>query len=794
MPSAGRAHPGSDAEASRLFAAAEPDFARYEVLKDLVDECIDLTLNYRQSGHPGGSRSKVHMMLALALSGAMRWDVRRPWLRFSDRFVLSAGHTVPLVYTTLAVLNEGLRARYERCGLEKYAFGQEGRFALTWEMLPLLRHRGGLPGHAEMAGKSLFLKFNTGPSGHGMGPAVGEALALKLAGAEEVKVFVVEGEGGLTPGAAHEAKNTAWGLGLSNLVFLVDWNDFGIDPRPASSVVKGSPEDWFAPYGWRVVGAEQGSEWGPVTRAVLEGAAGANPDGVPSVAWFKTRKGRGYGKFDAASHGTPWPANAEQFWAVRKQFMARYGVQYEGVDGPAPSDPAALRAQAEANLRVVMGVLRRDADLVDWLSDRLVGIAETVPEAIAGFRLGGKAAGLFADRRIFDFEHYPERMWKSPGEKAPNRAALGTWGSYVNALAQHDYGRPLFIACSADLADSTNISGFAAGFGDMSGSGWYERSSNPTGALLPTEITEFTNAGLIAGLATVDMAEDPFGSFDGFWGACSTYGSFSYLKYGAMRLFSQLAQDCDLKVGKVLWVAGHSGPETAEDSRTHFGIVETGVTQLFPEGRVIDLHPWEYNEVPVVLGAALALDVPIVALHLTRPAIEIPDRAGLGMPSHLAAARGAYVLRPFDEDRPKAGTVFVRGTMPTHNLVKVLPELRANGLNVKVVAAISPQLFQAQPRPYRESVVSPADVVDSMVITSGAFKLMRDWAEGPITREYSLSPDFDDRWRTGGSVDEVISEAHLDTDSILVAVERFVAERAERLRRWQSSLDAAARR
>ena len=96
---------------------------------------------------------------------------------------------------------------------------------------------------------------------------------------------------------------------------------------------------------------------------------------------------------------------------------------------------------------------------------------------------------------------------------------------------------------------------------------------------------------MIVGLATVNMAPDPFNDFNGFWGACSTYGSFSYLKYGEMRLFSQLAQDCELKVGKVLWVAGHSGPETAEDSRTHFGIYEPGVTQLFPEGKVIDLHP-----------------------------------------------------------------------------------------------------------------------------------------------------------------------------------------------------------
>ena len=76
------ASPGGDrkqtSEADRLFALAEPDFARYEVLKDLVDECIDLQLDYRQSGHPGGSRSKVHMLLSLLLSGAMRWDIRRP--------------------------------------------------------------------------------------------------------------------------------------------------------------------------------------------------------------------------------------------------------------------------------------------------------------------------------------------------------------------------------------------------------------------------------------------------------------------------------------------------------------------------------------------------------------------------------------------------------------------------------------------------------------------------------------------------------------------------------------------
>ncbi len=772
----------------RLFAAAEPDFGRYEVLKDLIDECIDLELNYRQSGHPGGSRSKVHMLVALLLSGSMRWDIRRPWLRFGDRFVLSAGHVVPLVYATLAVLNEGLRARADRTGDPRFAFPEDGRFALTWEHLLGLRHRGGLPGHAEMAGRTLFLKANTGPSGHGMPFAAGEALALKLAGADDVKVFVVEGEGGLTPGAAHETKNSAWGLGLSNLVFLVDWNDFGIDERPASSVVHGTPQDWFAPYGWRVTGTPDGMEWGPVTRAVLEASRGDNPEGAPSVAWFRTRKGRGYGKLDAASHGVPHKLNAPEFWTPRKEFMARYGVEYQGVDQPAPSDPAALAAQAEANLRIAMSVLRRDEKLVDWLSDRLLEIAATVPAEVEGLRMRpGSAPGP----AIFDFEHYPEAMWRKLGDRQPNRAALATWGSYVNAVAKRDFGRPLFIACSADLAESTNIAGFAKPFGEMPGFGNFERDSNPAGALLPTEITEFTNAGMMAGLATVNFAADPFHQFEGFWGACSTYASFSYLKYGPLRLFSQLAQDGDLRVGKVLYVAGHSGPETAEDSRTHFGIFETGVTQLFPEGQLIDLHPWEYNEVPVVLAAAFATDAPIVALHLTRPPIEIPDRAALGMPGHFAAARGAYVMRPFRGGEPKAGTIFVRGTMPTANLVKVLPELDRRGLNVKIVAAISPQLFARQDAAYRAATVEAADRFDSMVITNGAYKLMRDWADDPIVHEYSLSSDWDDRWRTGGSVEEVMEEAHLDAGHILEAIERFVRERPDRLHRLRDGLAAA---
>ncbi len=313
-----------------------PVFPHWEKTKEIVDQLIDVILNYRQSGHPGGSRSKVHMLLALMLSGVMRYDLRHPEKPLGDKFVLGAGHTVPLVYCVLAVLNEALRVRRQATGDDRYAIHQETERALYWEDLLTFRRRGGLSGHAEATDKTLFLKTNTGPSGHGTPAAAGIALALKRAGAGQVKVFAMEGEGGLTPGATHETLNTAYGLALDNLHFLVDWNDYGIDDHAISTVLYGTPATWFESHGWLSVGTEEGSRWEPVTSTLLSLVSADNHDRVPSMAWFKTRKGRGYLKYDNASHGSPHGINSEQFWQLRKEFAEQYGARFVKVDGPAP--------------------------------------------------------------------------------------------------------------------------------------------------------------------------------------------------------------------------------------------------------------------------------------------------------------------------------------------------------------------------------------------------------------------------------------------------------------------------
>ena len=758
--------------------------AHYKKVGDLIDQCIDLMLNLRQSGHPGGSRSKVPLLVSTTLGPGMRFDIRRPELAFGDRFVLVAGHCAPAVYAMLAVYNEALRARHALTKDERFLVPHAAERELVFEDLLYLRRNKGLPGHAEMEGKTLFFKFNTGPSGHGAPAAMGEALALKHAGAGHTRVFAMEGEGGHTAGAHHEVKHTAYGLGLDNLVYLLDWNDHGIDHRAHSEVVHGTPRDWFEPYGWRVAGAEDGEDYAQICQALETIVQAKDTGGRPGMVYIKSRKGRGYHKFDAASHGKMHARNSELFWRCRKDFEDAWGVKFAGHGDTTDPGEEACRVQTRGWLDTVREVLCADRAFLEWLTDTLLAKAEAVPQELAGSAIRAKT-NLHEDRSWLAADKLPAGLFVAPGTKIANKEGFAKFGAWVNETARQAMGRPLVIACSADLAESTSIHGFSLGFTDpKQGYGWYERTKNPGGALLPTQITEFSNSGLCAGLSSVNMSANPEQEFCGYWSTHSTYGSFGYLMYGMMRLYSQLAQDCPLKVGKIIWVLGHAGPETAEDSRTHFGIFSPGVSQLFPSGKVINLHPWEHNEVAPMLAAALRCDAPIVALHLTRPAVAVPDRKLLGVASHMDAAKGCYVIRDHDRRRPKEGTILVQGTSTTESVFQLLPRFaQPDAPNVKILAATSWELFQQQSREYQDFVLPRGDWLDSTVITNGAKRLMHDWLSSKVAEKYALSPDFDDRWRTGGSVDEVKREAQIDPESLWQGIVRFAKDRQVRLTR-----------
>ena len=116
--------------------------------------------------------------------------------------------------------------------------------------------------------------------------------------------------------------------------------------------------------------------------------------------------------------------------------------------------------------------------------------------------------------------------------------------------------------------------------------------------------------------------------------------------------------------------------------------------------------------------------------------------------------------------------------------------MEARKLNVKIVYVSSTQLFAAQPAAYRQMVVSPADRANSTVITTQGRWLMHEWLFNRLADEYALSSDWDNRWRTGGDLSEVIEEAHLSPEWILKGIERFIFERDQRLKRLQAEIDA----
>ena len=100
---------------------------------------------------------------------------------------------------------------------------------------------------------------------------------------------------------------------------------------------------------------------------------------------------------------------------------------------------------------------------------------------------------------------------------------------------------------------------------------------------------------------------------------------------------------------------------------------------------------------------------------------------------------------------------------------------------MKVISAISEDLFDRQPQAYRDSVLPPEARYDLMIVSTGTRRVWPLRNLGPLTDEYSLTSDFDNSWRSGGLEADVITEAHLDPESIFAGVQRFANERERRI-------------
>lgn len=165
----------------------------------IIRRNIVTTIDAAGAGHIGGDLS-VTDILATLYFGVLRLDPADPTAVERDRFILSKGHCAAALYATLA-----------RCGY----FSES-------ELVTFMQPGSALNGHPNR-NKVPGIETNTGPLGHGLPVAVGEAMGLRLQDKPH-RVFVTTGDGELQEGSNWEAIMSAGHYAVDNLTLIVDRN------------------------------------------------------------------------------------------------------------------------------------------------------------------------------------------------------------------------------------------------------------------------------------------------------------------------------------------------------------------------------------------------------------------------------------------------------------------------------------------------------------------------------------------------------------------------------------------
>ena len=808
--------------------------------------CMALVLlgNYSQTGHFGGPLAYTPYNVAVHLAGpelgGLRYDYRRPKHPYGDKFMLAGGHCIPTCYALWMIMGQALERKFGMTGDSRYkvdphvamlpvdALGfRRGAGALKTllrslglEDHPLFAQAKGrgiraLAGHAEST--DLTNDVNGGPSGIGIATAAGKAAFWDFIGApSSPKVIAFEGEFALTEGHAQELKTQALALQVGKrLRVLFSLNNSGIDDSLLGGVIAEKYDgyriiDQWTSYGWNVFTMEDGNDYGGVV-AVLKAMEEWDPaDRRPMIAIGKTIKGywpaaiRGeipnYGPqvVGYASHPYSLKMNSAYFVALAETFERQYGVEFNGIRQGPVADPRERLIQFKTNMDIVMSVLDHNG-LGDWLADRLVEIGDTVKDDVP-VRIDLKHDPFLDDRlRVANLPREPQKvsvtnpisgkqkevgvtLFRKPGEALGARRAISEIIKWMNYVTDNR-----FFTIAADLSESINVE---------HGSLWghYDPEKNPLGTRLKASIQEAGNVSTAIGLVSQSASVDP-AKFSGVWALSGTYGAFTPLMYTPARVWSQQNQDSKFRMGVLHILAAHSGPETAADARTHFGIFAPQVWKLFPRGETIHLSFWDYNDVAPGYFAAAEIaardpKVGIIIIEVARPDSPVADRSRFADPDLTAAAKGLYVIRDFAPDRPRQGYVIVQGASATVNVLKELPHLEERGINVKIISVVSEDLFDRQPESYRRMVLPPEALFDLMVISTGTRRVWPVRDVGPLTDKYSLTSDWDNQWLSGGLEADVIAEAHLDQASIFAGIQRFAEHREQRLAGQRKLLDA----
>ncbi|MDR2975902.1 MAG: transketolase [Streptococcaceae bacterium] len=168
-------------------------------------------------------------LLAVLYSDVLKYDINNPDWTDRDIFILSKGHAGAAVYATLA----------------------EVGFFSTKELENYYQNGSKFSGHVSHKGVP-GVEVSTGSLGHGIGLAVGMALARKIDKSSS-QVYVIVGDGECDEGSVWEAALFGHQFALDNLTVIVDRNHFQAMGRTEEIMSLVSLTEKWKSFGWDTV-------------------------------------------------------------------------------------------------------------------------------------------------------------------------------------------------------------------------------------------------------------------------------------------------------------------------------------------------------------------------------------------------------------------------------------------------------------------------------------------------------------------------------------------------------------
>jgi len=259
------------------------------------------------SGHPTSCLSAAEIMSTLFFA-EMCYEPRNPQNPDNDRFVLSKGHSAPILYA---------------------AWAEAGLFPRE-DLLKLRRIDSDLEGHPTP--RLPFVDVATGSLGQGICASIGTALNARRTGSE-YRTYVLLGDGEMAEGSVWEAADIAVYHKLDNLCAVIDVNALGQSQQTQfGHNMDGIARRWQA-FDWHTIVVD-----GHDVQALLTAYAEARATkGKPTMILARTLKGKGLAAIEGKDgwHGKALKKGEETDKAIaelEKQLVA--GAAKPEIAGP----------------------------------------------------------------------------------------------------------------------------------------------------------------------------------------------------------------------------------------------------------------------------------------------------------------------------------------------------------------------------------------------------------------------------------------------------------------------------